>query len=796
MPPSAHGPGGVGLILGEWEDGQRLGGVDLDACRDPATGNFDGWARDVLAPLSTYAEVSPSGTGVKALFVMEPGAVADLRAAGVLDADGFGRSFKRGTGADHPPAIEAHLGGRYYTVTGERLHDMPAELRIVSTITLRRLLKEIGPAFAGRGESAASGRPDRSAKAFGLAAQIKAGGGDFAAFVAALNDDPDTASWRAEKGSERELRRAWDRAPMPEAEAWHAPNMAVLSRSVAAAPALPLDVLGPFWSAWIGRTAEGANAPVDYVALPVLALASALIGNAHWVVAWRGWAEPPALWLASVGIPSSGKSSGAAPVTRDVLRRVEAHIGRDYPAELARWEEVASVARAAAKACEKAVARAIKDGELVPPRPPEAQMPTKPVRPRASVMDATQETIAPILQGLPKGVLNLRDEMAGWLLNLSRYANGGTDRPFWLEAYNGGSYQVDRQKYPVPIFVPHLTVPAFGTIQPDRLADILDGADDGLASRFLWSWPENNRVFSMPRDAGDPDQAAGPMRRLVDLAMPTNEIGESIPRYVHLAEDARPILEDLARHAQAMEGRTGELLNSAMGKACGQALRLALVLEYLWWSEDGGGEPGTVSAEAMQAATGMMDGYFLPMAARVLGDASIPEDERNARTLAVWIIAKRPARVNVTDLRDTARLPGPRESEDVKAACRFLVEARWLREASRLAGPGRPRGNWLVNPLLFGGTACAASSPRSGLVAPDRAVPVRTAPTIPKIRAGRWRPRVSGIIRTAKAADARLAVEMRRATLLMRASPCMRDGTARPPLHSPRPTMTSRSSAR
>jgi hypothetical protein len=463
------------------------------------------------------------------------------------------------------------------------------------------------------------------------------------------------------------------------APALQAPNMAVLSRSVATAPTLPLDVFGAFWSAWIGRTAEGANAPADYVAMPVLALAlalaSALIGNARWVVAWRGWAEPPALWLSSVGNPSSGKSSGAAPVTRDVLRRVEAHMGQDYPAELARWDELASVARAAAKSWEKAVARALKAGEPVPPRPPEAQMPPKPVRPRASVMDATQETIAPILQGLPKGVLNLRDEMAGWLLNLSRYANGGTDRPFWLEAYNGGPYQVDRQKYPVPIFVPHLTVPAFGTIQPDRLADILEGADDGLSSRFLWAWPENSRMFSMPHDAGDPDQAAGPMRRLADLAMPKNEMGESIPGYVRLADDAKPILEDFARQAQGMETRSGGLLKSAMGKARGQALRLALVLEYLWWSEDGGAEPGRVSAKAMQAAAGLMDAYFLPMAGRVLGDASIPKDERNARTLAAWIMATKPERVNVTNLRDTVRLPGLRESEDVKAACRFLVEA-------------------------------------------------------------------------------------------------------------------------
>src|SRR5690349_15349695 len=30
LPISQHGPGGVGLVLGEWADGNSIGGVDLD----------------------------------------------------------------------------------------------------------------------------------------------------------------------------------------------------------------------------------------------------------------------------------------------------------------------------------------------------------------------------------------------------------------------------------------------------------------------------------------------------------------------------------------------------------------------------------------------------------------------------------------------------------------------------------------------------------------------------------------------------------------------------------------------
>ena len=167
-------------------------------------------------------------------------------------------------------------------------------------------------------------------------------------------------------------------------------------------------------------------------------------------------------------------------------------MARDYPAEFEQWVENEAVARAALKQWEKDTAKAIKDGELIPPKPETAKIPPKPARPRVGVTDATIEVLGQVLVALPKGLLNLRDELAGWLQNLSRYANGGTDRPFWLEAYSGGPYRVDRQKYPAPLFIAHLTLPAFGTIQPDRLVDIFCGPDDGLASRFLWAWPETS----------------------------------------------------------------------------------------------------------------------------------------------------------------------------------------------------------------------------------------------------------------------------------------------------------------
>jgi hypothetical protein len=93
------------------------------------------------------------------------------------------------------------------------------------------------------------------------------------------------------------------------------------------------------------------------------------------------------------------------------------------------------------------------------------------------------------------------------------------------------------------------------------------------------------------------------------------------------------------------------------------------------------------------------------MGARVLGDSSIPLEERNARTLAGWLMDRRPDRINVSMIRDEARLDNLRETDPVKQACKFLQDAGWLRDAPLTGGRGRPRGDYVVNPKLWEGVS-------------------------------------------------------------------------------------------
>jgi putative DNA primase/helicase len=53
-----HGADGVGIMFGPIDDALCLGGVDIDACRNPDSGEIGDWAKDVCGRLNSYAEIS------------------------------------------------------------------------------------------------------------------------------------------------------------------------------------------------------------------------------------------------------------------------------------------------------------------------------------------------------------------------------------------------------------------------------------------------------------------------------------------------------------------------------------------------------------------------------------------------------------------------------------------------------------------------------------------------------------------------------------------------------------------
>ena len=124
------------------------------------------------------------------------------------------------------------------------------------------------------------------------------------------------------------IRRIIEGAAEVTPEPWPEPDRSLLDPQVSPAPPF-FDVLPAGWSEWAHVAAEGASCSVDYVALPLLAAAGSLIGNARWGQPWAGWCEPPALFAGLIGRPSSGKSPGLDTVT-GLLARQEMTLNEDW----------------------------------------------------------------------------------------------------------------------------------------------------------------------------------------------------------------------------------------------------------------------------------------------------------------------------------------------------------------------------------------------------------------------------------------------------------------------------------
>ena len=130
----AGGYDGIGFVLqpADQPGEPEIIFVDLDQCRDPATGDIEPWATEIIDRLNSYSEVSPSGTGVH-VFIK-----------GVLPSGLFG-------GRADP--IEVYAAKRFSTITGNWLEEYPDEIveaqEALEWLLVYRLGKNLKPSQDG-----------------------------------------------------------------------------------------------------------------------------------------------------------------------------------------------------------------------------------------------------------------------------------------------------------------------------------------------------------------------------------------------------------------------------------------------------------------------------------------------------------------------------------------------------------------------------------------------------------------------------------------------------------------------
>ena len=242
---AVDGVGGTGIMLGELPNGSHLAGLDLDHCINAKTNKIEAWACEIVDRFDTYAEVSPSGLGIKAFFIVDATDVAQVE---MLLGRQMGKAFK----ADARTGIEFYLGSRYFAVTDDRLDDAtPETLRTVTVDDVRWLLQEAVPAFlAKHGKPQAAKGRDQTGSGFGFRffGQRKRAGDSFEETREGVQaDDGPAGDWARTRADERQFQRAWDRQKANSTEEDTRP---LVARSIDSSNGRSCSGCGPRSSPW------------------------------------------------------------------------------------------------------------------------------------------------------------------------------------------------------------------------------------------------------------------------------------------------------------------------------------------------------------------------------------------------------------------------------------------------------------------------------------------------------------------------------------------------------------------
>jgi hypothetical protein len=534
--------------------------------------------------------------------------------------------------------------------------------------------------------------------------------------------DPTTLGWRDAASNSRDQRAGTSssdkqsKASERKAEEW--PDPGSLAPPVPPAPPFPVAALPHAIKAFVNDEADRMQAPVDLLAIPVLIMLAGCIGKDPVIRPKQhdDWAERACLWGMVIQPPGSMKSAAVAKATAP-LRRIEGELREEDERKLAEWSELKDEADLRLKAWEKDCAQLMKNSEecydaALPAKPRVADdLPTRPPKRRLITQEVTAEKLGEMMVE-SRGLTLVRDELSGWVLNMSRY-NGGSDRQFYLEAYSGGSYAVDRIRRG-ETHIPDVYINIVGGIQPSvakKLFSIRDGSDDGFFDRFGliafpdlpddWKlvdrWPETGlrQAVNAVADKLASTDWAVTLHTDADV-----EAGKAKP-YARFSPAAQEIFNAwLVEHMGGLKAAADTPIGGFYSKARGLLGRLTLVIHLTAWAAGDEADPRVVSEQSLGRALAILEKYLAPMWHRVTAAFSKAPVVDGANRIAAYIRKKELTGIRVADI---TKLEWPEfpDRETVEAAFRALVDRDWLAEPEPVPGArGRPSAAYIVNPKV------------------------------------------------------------------------------------------------
>jgi len=323
-------------------------------------------------------------------------------------------------------------------------------------------------------------------------------------------------------------------------------------------PVMPFDIdlLPRAFRAYVQDVVEGMQCPVEYVAAAIMAAFGGVIGASCTIYPKQhdtGWKSVPNLWACLVGSPSMMKSPAMSAAMVGVNGLI-ADARKKHADDLAAFEIQQKIHKAQDKALDAEIAKLVKTGKatdsLTLPERPEP-----PIERRYITNAGSVERLISLLEQNPDGIIQSRDELAGWIRSMDKAASQDA-RAFYLEAWDGtaASFSYDTVAHGHMFLEPGPCVSVMGTIQPGVLASMIADAnnggagDDGLLQRFqLMVLPDNALGWKYTDRPTD--------QFLTDRVKDAFKVASSLSGVLKFAPDAQPVFiewySDLVHRSRA-----------------------------------------------------------------------------------------------------------------------------------------------------------------------------------------------------------------------------------------------------
>ncbi len=321
------------------------------------------------------------------------------------------------------------------------------------------------------------------------------------------------------------------------------------------------------------------------------------------------------------------------------------------------------------------------------------------IKRRLIVNDVTVEKLGELLKENPRGLLLVRDELAGFLSNLAR-KEYQSDRSFYLIAFNGNkSYTYDRIGRGT-IFIPNATVSIIGGIQPARIIPIIQDMHRGtnndglLLQRFqMLVWPDERKErlwVDRPPNQKAWESYQGIFRSLYDKPLGSPKHPITICFSAEAQEMFRVWWENFQKRIK--NGHFSASLKAHLLKMNQTIPTLALIFELA----DGGRLE--INRDALEIAL-RWEKYLLSHVKRLYAAANSLATEG-----AKLIVERCDCLPDVFTTRDIYKRNWKcfKDNEAVKQALELLCRCNYIREISgdKSSQGGRPTIRYEWNPLV------------------------------------------------------------------------------------------------